>query len=85
MDIENLGETLTNTFTKAVEWVTENPEVAIGAVAGFVFGGGITGSAIGAGLGYLASQFFSASNPSTAAPATAPVIPKNDPRFTGPQ
>jgi fructose-specific component phosphotransferase system IIB-like protein len=63
--IEKTGNFLSNAFSKAVEYVQENPEAVMGlagATAGFVLGGGI-GAAIGAGIGYLASQFFNAADP----------------------
>lgn len=63
--IEKAGNFLTNAFSKAVETITENPEAAIGAAAGFLFGG-IGGAALGAGLGYLAKQFFGAADPTAA-------------------
>ena len=77
-------------LSKAWDAVKENPEIAltaVGAVAGFAFGNGAIGGAIGAGLGYLASQFLFAANPAAAqtVPAQAPVIQRSDPGFAGPR
>lgn len=84
--IENVGNFLSNAFSKAVEFAQDNPEAAIGAAAGFLFGG-VGGAALGAGVGFLAKQFLGAANPIEAEPipTAARTLPRNDPNFSGPR